>query len=135
MVQMTSKYLGDLRTEGIHLRSGNKIITDAPVDNQGKGEAYSPTDLVCAALSSCMMTIMGQVAVREQIELTGMTSEITKVMVANPRRISEIKIKLEIPYPEKLSDKQKEVLRRAALTCPVAMSLHPDIKQEVEFNF
>src|SRR3954468_14702943 len=92
MATITSKYLGELRTESVHVKSGNTIITDAPTDNNGKGEAFSPTDLVCAALSSCMMTIMGQVAEREKVDLTGMTTEITKVMSASPRRISEIHV-------------------------------------------
>jgi putative redox protein len=84
------EYKGDLRTEAKHLRSGQAIITDAPVDNMGKGEAFSPTDLVCAALSSCMMTIMGQVADREGIDLRGLRTEIVKVMASNPRKIAPI---------------------------------------------
>lgn len=132
---MTTNYLGELRTEGTHLKSGNKVITDAPPDNNGKGEAYSPSDLVCAALSSCMMTIMGMVAEREGIDLRGMKSSIVKVMSSSPRKIAEITINVEVPEPGSLTDKQREVLKRAALTCPVALSLHPDIKQNVSFNF
>lgn len=134
MVSMTGIYLGGLRTELTHLKSGNKVITDAPTDNNGKGEAFSPTDLTCSSLSSCMMTLMGMLAERENIELTGLRSEIVKVMAANPRRISEIHISF---FHDNLNatDVQKEKLRRAALTCPVALSVSPEIKQVVNFNF
>jgi uncharacterized OsmC-like protein len=127
-------YLGELRTENTHSASGKKFITDAPVDNNGKGEAFSPTDTVCAALSSCMMTLMGIYAERENINLAGLSSEITKHMAANPRRISKIEIHFNWPHPE-ATDHQKELLKRAAITCPVAHSLHPDIEQVVSFNF
>ena len=134
MFSMTGVYLGELRTEATHLRSGNKIITDAPPDNNGKGEAFSPTDLTCASLNSCMMTLMGMLAQREQIDMTGMRSEIVKIMAANPRKIAEIQITF---FHENLkaSDIQKEKLKRAALTCPVALSLGEDVKQTVTFNF
>ena len=131
---MTGKYLGDLRTQDTHLLSGNQIITDAPPDNKGKGEAFSPTDLVCAALSSCMMTLMGILAEREQIDLTGMGSEITKIMLANPRRIAEIQITFH-HSGLKATDVQKQKLKNAALTCPVALSLGDAIKQTITFNF
>lgn len=131
---MTGVYLGGLRTEDKHLKSGNTIITDAPVDNMGKGEAFSPTDLVCAALSSCMMTIMGQVADREKIDLTGMSTEITKIMSANPRKIAEIQVVFSHPNLQ-ADDKQKQKLKNAALTCPVALSLAESVKQTVTFNF
>ena len=134
MVSMKGIYQGGLRTEVTHLRSGNKIVTDAPPDNNGKGEAFSPTDLTCASLNSCMMTLMGMVAEREGIELTGLKSEIVKVMAANPRKIAEIHVNF---YHENLkaSDVQKEKLKRAALTCPVALSLAEGLKQVVTFNF
>jgi putative redox protein len=134
MVSMTGIYLGDLRTEATHLRSGNKVITDAPPDNNGKGEAFSPTDLTCASLNSCMMTLMGMLAQREQIEMTGMRSEIVKIMASNPRKIAEVQITF---FHDNLqaSDVQKEKLKRAALTCPVALSLSDDLKQTVAFNF
>ncbi|HEY0652504.1 MAG TPA: OsmC family protein [Chryseosolibacter sp.] len=134
MVSMTGVYLGELRTEATHLRSGNKIITDAPPDNNGKGEAFSPTDLTCASLNSCMMTLMGMLAQREQIDMTGMRSEIVKIMAANPRKIAEIQITF---FHENLkaTDIQKEKLKRAALTCPVALSLGDDVTQTVTFNF
>ena len=128
----TVTYLGDLRTEAIHLKSGNKINTDAPLDNQGKGEAFSPTDLVSAALSSCMMTIMGQVATREGIDLKGLKADVIKVMTANPRKIAEIKITFSHQRLE-VTDVQKQKLKNAAMTCPVALSLSENIKQTVEF--
>jgi putative redox protein len=134
MGSMSGEYLGKLRTRDKHLKSGNTLITDAPVDNMGKGEAFSPTDLVCAALSSCMMTIMGQVAEREKIDLAGMTTEITKVMAASPRRISEIHVSFNHP-DLKADEKQKQKLKNAALTCPVALSLADSVKQEVTFNW
>ncbi len=134
MVSMTGVYLGGLRTEATHLRSGNKIITDAPPDNNGKGEAFSPTDLTCASLNSCMMTLMGMLAQREEIDMTGMRSEIVKIMAANPRKIAEIQITFS-HQNLKATDAQKEKLKRAALTCPVALSLGEDVKQTVTFNF
>ncbi len=134
MATATGKYLGGLRTEVRHSSSGQSFITDAPVDNNGKGEAFSPTDTVCAALSSCMMTLMGIYAERENINLEGMHSTITKHMAANPRRISKIEIDFVWPNPE-ATDHQKEMLRRAALTCPVSFSLHPDIEQVITFSF
>lgn len=135
MPTIEGKYKGSLRTEAVHVKSGNRIITDAPVDNQGKGEAFSPTDLVCAALGSCMMTVMGIVAEREAIPLEGLKLETTKQMVAEPRRISRIDIRFSWENPPALSNGQLQKLKKAALTCPVAVSLHPDIVQEVHFNF
>jgi uncharacterized OsmC-like protein len=134
MVTMTGIYLGELRTEATHLKSGNRIITDAPPDNNGKGEAFSPTDLTCASLNSCMMTLMGILAQREGIELTGLRSEIVKVMASNPRKIAEIQINFTHDNL-KATDIQKEKLKRAALTCPVALSLESSISQTVTFNF
>lgn len=131
---MAGDYKGGLRTEDIHRRSGNRIMTDAPLDNNGKGENFSPTDLVCAALSSCMMTIMGMLADREGINLDGLHTEIVKIMASNPRKIAEIQI--TFTHPNLLAtDVQKEKLRRAALTCPVALSLSETVKQTVEFKF
>lgn len=130
----TAEYLGGLRTQAKHLKSGNTLITDAPVDNLGKGEAFSPTDLVSAALSSCMMTIMGQVADREGINLKGLSSEIVKVMSANPRKIAEIQITFSHPALV-ATDVQKQKLYNAARTCPVALSLADSLKQTVVFNF
>jgi putative redox protein len=127
-------YLGDLRTTLMHLKSNQLITTDAPVDNNGKGEAFSPTDLVSAALSSCMMTIMGIVATREGIDLSGLTSTISKMMATNPRRIAEIQISFSHP-DLKATEIQKQKLKHAALTCPVALSLHESLKQTVSFDF
>jgi len=131
---MKGIYLGDLRTEVTHIKSGNKIITDAPPDNNGKGEAFSPTDLTCASLNSCMMTLMGILANREQIDLRGMTSEIVKVMAASPRKICEVHITFSHPSLD-ATPEQKEKLKRAALTCPVALSLSDELKQVVHFDF
>ncbi|MDA0792819.1 MAG: OsmC family protein [Flavobacteriaceae bacterium] len=130
---MTSKvtYLGGLRTEAQHLASQEIIITDAPKDNQGKGEAFSPTDLVATALASCMITIMGIKARDLGIDLTGTQAEITKIMGTEPRRISALQIQLT--FNSSFDSKTQTLLERAALTCPVAHSLHPDIRQEVLF--
>lgn len=133
MATIETVYQGTLRTQAKHVQSGTEILTDAPVDNQGKGEAFSPTDLLAASLGSCMLTIMGITAREHQINIENTTCEITKVMVANPRRVGEIDIKLN--FPKKYSDKQQKILERAALTCPVYLSLHPDIKKVVNFNW
>lgn len=136
MPQIKNIYLGELRTECHHLRSGKKFITDAPLDNKGKGEAFSPTDTVCAALASCIMTIMGIVAERESLDLKGMEALTTKIMTSEPpRKIKEIQIFLTIPTHLTLSEKQKQILKHAAHTCPVALSIHPDIIQNITFNF
>ena len=132
---MTSKvtYLGDLRTEATHLESKNTILTDAPKDNHGKGEAFSPTDLVATALASCLISIMGIVAKRDNMTpIEGTTAEVTKIMYAEPRRIGEIQVKVTFPKLA-YTDKEKKIYENAALTCPVAKSLHPDLKQEIEF--
>jgi putative redox protein len=134
MVSMTGVYLNNLSTQVTHLRSGNTITTDAPPDNNGKGEAFSPTDLTCASLSSCMMTLMGMLAEREGINLEGLKSEITKIMASNPRKIAEIHITFAHENLNATED-QKEKLKRAALTCPVALSISDQIKQVVTFNF
>jgi putative redox protein len=134
MTSILASYLGSLRTEAIHIKSGNRIITDAPLDNNGKGEAFSPTDLLCAAVSSCMMTIMGIVAEREKIDLTGLKSEIVKIMASNPRKIAEIQITFTHKNL-KATDEQKEKLKHAAHTCPVALSVSEALRQTVIFNF
>ena len=131
----TSKvfYQGELRTEATHLKSGIKIITDAPTDNHGKGEAFSPTDLVATALASCMISIMGIVAMKEGItKADGASAEVTKVMYAEPRRIGEVHVTITMPAL-KYSEKEKKIYEHAAYTCPVAKSLHPDIKQIIQF--
>jgi putative redox protein len=134
MPTITAAYSGSLRTEAVHVKSGNTIITDAPPDNNGKGEAFSPTDLVSAALGSCMMTVMGILAEREGIKLEGLTSEVTKIMDSNPRKIKEIQISFTHPSLS-ASDLQKEKLKRAALSCPVALTLSDTVKQTIHFNF
>ena len=133
-IMATAEYLGGLRTKVIHLKSGNSVTTDAPVDNNGKGEAFSPTDLVCASLSSCMMTIMGLVAEREHINLSGLQAEIIKVMSVNPRKIAEIKIRFLHPNLV-ATESQKQKLINAAQTCPVALSLSENLKQTISFDF
>ena len=124
-------YLGALRTEATHLASSQKLTTDAPKDNQGKGEAFSPTDTVATALASCLLTIMGIKARDLNIYLQGTKAEVHKIMGTTPRRITEIKI--DIHFSNSFDDKIKTVLERAARTCPVANSLHPDLKQNLSF--
>lgn len=135
MATVSTEYQGNLRTRATHVASGNTIITDAPLDNHGKGEAFSPTDLTSASLGSCMMTIMGIVAERDGIDLTGTSFEITKHMAANPRRISKIEVNFKVKSTIDLSETQQQKLKNAAYTCPVAMSLHPDIEQVISFEF
>ena len=132
---MTSKvtYEGGLRTKARHIQSGNSIVTDAPVDNQGKGEAFSPTDLVATALASCMLTIMGIVAERNSIELKGTTAEVEKIMGTMPRKISEIKIK--ILFNKNFDKRTKRKLESAALTCPVSNSLNKNLQESVKFIY
>jgi putative redox protein len=133
---MTSEiiYTGGLRTEAKHVQSGSKIITDAPTDNHGKGEVFSPTDLTATSLATCMLTTMGIAANTHNINMDGTKASVQKTMAANPRRISEIKVVIDFPK-NNYSEKEKTILKNTALTCPVAVSLHPDIKQEVTFNF
>jgi putative redox protein len=128
-------YDGDLRTVATHLQSGSVIETDAPVDNQGKGERFSPTDLVATALGSCMSTIMGIKARDLEIDLRGMAISIQKLMKADPRRISGIHLTFNFPDTLRVDEKQRTILERAAHTCPVIYSIHPDIDVKVEFNW
>lgn len=128
----TVTYTGQLHTEATHTASSASIQTDAPIDNNGKGENFSPTDLVCSALASCMMTIIGIAANTHKFNIDGSHAAVTKMMRENPRRIDEIKIDLHIKGQDSYSDKEKEIIERAALTCPVALSLHPDIYQNLE---
>jgi putative redox protein len=134
MIAIKSIYQGNLRTEATHLKSSDKIITDAPTDNNGKGEAFSPTDLVCASLVSCMMTIMGIRAKKNDISLQGLTADVTKVMASNPRKIAKIKVSFTLDDTN-ANAKQIQMLKDAALTCPVALSLNPEINQDVSFHF
>ena len=126
-------YLGNLRTEAVHIKSGNVIMTDAPIDNKGKGEAFSPTDLVATALASCMLTIMGIVAERNHLKLYGATAEVEKIMGVKPRRINEIKIK--IIFNENFDKITRRKLESAALTCPVSSSLNIDLKEKIKFIY
>jgi uncharacterized OsmC-like protein len=132
---MTSKvtYLGDLRTSSIHVQSGNEIISDAPLDNKGKGEAFSPTDTVANALASCMMTVMGIKARDMDLDLKGSTAEVTKIMNAEPRRIGVIEITFEMLGTD--DQKNKTILERTAMTCPVFMSLNTEIEKKITFNW
>jgi len=132
---MTSKvtYLGDLRTSSIHLQSGSEIISDAPKDNHGKGEAFSPTDNVANALGSCMISIMGIKAMQSGMDMKGSTAEVTKIMQAEPRKIAKIGIVINMTF--NADEKTRTIFERAAMTCPVFLSLHPDIEKDVVFNW
>lgn len=133
MATIETIYKGELRTEATHIRSGNTITTDAPTDNNGKGEYFSPTDMVAAALGSCMLTIMDLTARRLGIDLVGTKLEIQKVMAADPRRICEIVIDFRMPGT--YDQKSRKILENAAHTCPVSKSLHPDLKQTIRFHY
>lgn len=126
-------YLGDLRTSSVHLQSGTEILSDAPTDNHGRGEAFSPTDLVATALGSCMISIMAIKSKDLNVDLIGSTVEITKIMNPEPRKIAKIIAVLNMPAVA--DQKTKIILERAALTCPVFLSLHPEIEKEVSFNW
>lgn len=127
-------YTGELRTQATHLASQNTIITDAPIDNNGKGEAFSPTDLLAASLGSCMLTIMGIAANTHGFSIDGTKISITKIMAANPRRVGEIIVDFAFPN-NNYNDKEKMLIEKAAASCPVALSLHPDLKQTVQFKW
>ena len=126
-------YLGNLRTENEHLKSGSTFITDAPTDNNGKGEAFSPTDTVATGLANCMITMMGIKARDMNVNMDGTTAMVTKIMAADPRRISKIEVILN--FPAGIDDKSKKILENTARTCPVHYSLHPDIEKEITFNW
>lgn len=130
----TVKYLGELRCEATHIASGNSIVTDAPKDNQGKGEAFSPTDTVATALATCMITIMGIAAKEHGFNLDGATAEVEKIMASNPRRIKEVKVELDVSMHQ-YSDSEKRIIEHISKTCPVALSLHPDLTQSVTIKF
>ncbi len=133
----TSKvlYTGELRTEATHLKSGQSIITDAPPDNQGRGEAFSPTDLAATSLASCMMTIMGIYARERNIDMRGTEALVTKHMAASPRRISGIDVEMHVVLAEEPTENIRRGIENAAMTCPVFLSLHPDIVKNVTFTF
>lgn len=132
---MTSKitYLGELRTSSIHIQSGTEILTDAPTDNHGKGEAFSPTDLLATALGSCMISIMAIKSKDLNVDLFGSTVEVTKIMQAEPRKIGAIEIVLNMAITP--DEKTKIILERAAMNCPVLLSLHPEIDKRISFNW
>lgn len=134
---MTSQiiYKGELRTIATHLQSGTDIETDAPTDNQGKGERFSPTDLVATALGACMVTTMAIKARTMDIELEGTRVNTTKVMYADPRRIGKIVAHVFFPDSLQLDDKTKDILERTARTCPVERSLHPDLELDLAFHW
>lgn len=127
-------YLGELRTEAVHIQSGNKLTTDAPLDNQGKGEFFSPTDLLATSLGSCMLTIMGIYAQTHNFNIDGTKAEITKIMGTDPRRVIEIIVSLIFPH-NNYSSKERRLLELASKECPVANSLHPNLKQTIKFEF
>ncbi len=133
---MTSKitYQNNLRTAAVHLRSGNEILTDAPVDNRGKGEAFSPTDLLATSLGSCILTIMGIKAADKEIDITGATAEVNKIMGSNPRRIARLEITIQMP-DNNYTQKEKKILEAAAHGCPVGKSLHPDLDEVIQINW
>jgi uncharacterized OsmC-like protein len=132
---MTSKvtYLGDLRTSSIHLQSGSEIISDAPIDNKGKGEAFSPTDAVANALASCMMTIMGIKARDLDVDMKGSTASVTKIMQQEPRQIGAIEIIFDMNATT--GQKNKIILEKTAMTCPVFLSLNAEIEKRITFNW
>lgn len=127
-------YEGKLRTQATHLKSGNTVITDAPIDNNGKGEAFSPTDLLCTSLGACMLTIMGIAAQTHTISIGNIEVIVGKHMGSNPRRVSQIDITMKIEEND-LTEKQKKILENAGLTCPVAKSLSSEIVQNVSFEY
>ncbi len=134
-ITIKTKYLGGLRCESLHVKSGNTLITDAPVDNKGKGEAFSPTDLLATALATCMITIMGIQANQHGMNIDGVECDVTKIMSAQlPRKVVEVVIDFRFAA-NNFSEAQKQILRDAAYSCPVALSVHPDLKKTVIFNF
>lgn len=132
MTTIKTIYLGDLRTQNEHLQSGNKVITDAPTDNQGKGEFFSPTDMLATALGSCILTIMGIKARDNGIDIEGTQVDVTKVMASDPRRVAEVVMVFTFPKKE-YSDEDKKLVESVAGTSPVPLSLHPDLKQTISF--
>ena len=130
----TTIYKGNLRTEITHVMSGVKLITDAPVDNQGEGKSFSPSDLLATSLSSCMFTIMGIAARTHGFSIDGATGKTTKIMNTSPRRVAEIVIEITFPHND-YSEKERKILNACVRECPVSQSLHPDVKQTVSFVF
>lgn len=133
-ITVKTTYLGNLRTENVHLQSGSKLITDAPTDNRGKGEAFSPTDLLATALANCIMTIMGIKAMDNGIDIVGTEIDITKVMASNPRRVAEVVMEFKFPKRE-YSDEEKQLIESVAGTSPVPLSVRTDLKQTILFTW
>ncbi len=133
-ITIKTKYLGGLRTENTHLQSGSKIITDAPCDNRGKGEAFSPTDLLSTALGNCIMTIMGIKAMDNNIDIEGTELNITKIMASDPRRVAEVIMEFNFPKKDYTPEEMK-MIESVAGTSPVPLSVHPDVKQTIKFNW
>lgn len=134
MTTIKTLYLGELRTENEHLQSGNKVITDAPTDNRGKGEFFSPTDLLATALGSCIMTIMGIKARDNGIDIEGTQVDVTKIMASDPRRVAEVIV--EFTFPKKnYTEEEKRLVESVAGISPVPLSLHPDLVQTIRFNW
>jgi putative redox protein len=134
MITAKSFYKGDLRTVSTHVYSGTEITTDAPIDNKGKGQAFSPTDLLATSLGTCIITTIGIGAQTHGYNIDSTRMEITKVMAADPRRVAEVHVTLFFP-PNNFSEKEKKIIERIAHTCPVSISLHPEVKQVVVFNY
>ena len=132
---MKTVYLGGLRNEVEHLQSGTKIVTDAPLDNHGKGESFAPTDPFASSLGCCMLTIMGISAESYGFNIDGTTIETEKIMGTNPRRVVELKLDIHFPKGSNYTDQQKRLIEAAARTCPVANSLNPEIKKTITFNY
>lgn len=134
---MTSKvlYKGDLRTVATHIRSGSEIETDAPTDNHGKGERFSPTDLVATALASCIVTTIGILGAKHNINIDGTECDVVKIMTSSPRKIGEVQVTMHFPKDKNYSDKEKEIIEHIARTCPVIESLHPDMKKTLSFEW
>lgn len=128
-------YRGTLRCEAKHLQSGSIIETDAPTDNRGKGDRFSPTDLLCVSLATCITTTMGIKADDMKINLTDTTVEVTKHMLPDPRRVAKIEVKLNMPSTLQLDEKDKIILERVGNNCPVTKSLHPDLEVNIEYNW
>jgi len=133
-ITVKSRYLGNLRVENTHLKSGTKIITDAPVDNRGKGESYSPTDLLATSLGCCILTIMGIVANDHQIDIEGTEVEITKIMSENPRKVKEVVVEFFFPKKD-YSETERNIIEGVAGTSPVPLSLSSEVKQTIRFNW
>ena len=134
MTTIKTIYLGELRTENEHLQSGNKVITDAPTDNRGKGEYFSPTDLLATALGSCIMTIMGIKARDNGIDIEGTQVDVTKIMASDPRRVAEVIVEFTFPAKNYI-DEEKQLVESVAGVSPVPLSLHPDLIQTIKFNW